>query len=60
MVNRKYKFIRKEWLDLSKNKTRNNVTDDGQRRQKIKEHQNNKREKHNPPEYSDLDGNEIK
>ncbi|SHE42330.1 clostri-philic family protein [Clostridium fallax] len=45
---------------MNKNKIRNNVTDDGERRQRIKEHQNNKREKQNPAEYKDFEGNEIK
>ena len=45
---------------MVKEKVKDNTTANGLRRQNIKEHQNNKREKHNPPEYKDFNGNELK
>ncbi|GIM29069.1 hypothetical protein CPJCM30710_17350 [Clostridium polyendosporum] len=45
---------------MSKNHVRNNVTDDGQRRQRLHKHQDNRGTKKNPPEYENLNGDPIK
>lgn len=42
------------------NKIRNKVVDDGTRRQRLHENQDNKGTKKNPPQYQNLNGEPIK